>query len=143
MVRAAFLFAPDALSWPVDEEGQALFKLDRVARLNGFAGGPAHDATSDVEAVIFLCRLLMTRAPDLWSAFMRFSQKASVTDYVLAEPIFCLSDFYFGESHSWIVTALGRNPENNSEFFVYDLSVDPRVLPTCRTRILSNGSTYR
>ncbi|MBR0967005.1 exodeoxyribonuclease I [Bradyrhizobium diazoefficiens] len=128
MVRAAYLFAPGALKWPIDETGQPIFKLERMARLNGFTGGPAHEATNDVKAAIFLCRLLIARAPDLWSAFMQFSQKASVNDYALAEPIYCLSDFYAGASYSWIVTTLGPNPENNSELYVYDLSVEPESL---------------
>jgi exodeoxyribonuclease-1 len=128
MVRAASLFAPDALKLPVSDDGQLVFKLDRIAPLNGFTGGPAHDAVNDVEAAIFLCRVLMTRAPDLWSAFMRFSQKATVVDYVMAEPLFCLSDFYFGTSYSWIVTAIGPNPDNNSEHYVYDLAIEPESL---------------
>jgi exodeoxyribonuclease-1 len=128
MVRAASLFAPGALQVPIGDDGQPVFKLDRLAPLNGFAGGPAHDAVTDAEAAIFLCRLLMARAPDLWSAFMRFSQKATVVDYVMTEPVFCLSDFYFGTSYSWIVTVIGPNPDNTSEHYVYDLAIEPESL---------------
>ena len=92
---------------------------------NGFAHDQAHDAVADVEATIFLCRLLMERAPDLWSAFMRFSQKAAVIDHVLAEPVFCLSDFYFGAPYSWIVTVIGSKSDNPSEFYVYNLAIEP------------------
>jgi exodeoxyribonuclease-1 len=66
MVQAASLFAPDAIAFPADEYGQRIYKLDRVAPLNGFAHDHAHDALADVEATIFLCRLIMERAPDLW-----------------------------------------------------------------------------
>ena len=128
MVQAALLFVPDALNVPVGDDGQLVFKLDRIALLNGFTGGPAHDAVTDVQAAIFLCRRLMERAPDLWSAFMRFSQKATVVDHVTTEPLFCLSDFYFGASYSWIVTLLGANPDNSSEYYVYDLAIDPESL---------------
>jgi exodeoxyribonuclease I len=122
------LFAPEALAFPTGVEGELVFKLDQVAPLNGFAHDRAHDAIADVEAVIFLCRLLMDRAPEVWSAFMRFSQKAAVCDHVLAEPIFCLSDFYFGSPYSWLVTVIGSNPENSSEFYVYNLAIDPLSL---------------
>jgi exodeoxyribonuclease I len=125
IVQAASLFAPDALSFPAGNEGELVFKLDRVAPLNGFAHARAHDAIGDVEATIFLCRRLMESAPDLWSAFMRFSQKAAICDHVVAEPIFCLSDFYFGGPYSWLVTVIGSNPENSSEFYVYNLDIDP------------------
>jgi exodeoxyribonuclease-1 len=55
---------------PIGEDGHLLFKLDRVAPLNGFAHERAHDAVADVDATIFLCRILMEQAPELWSAFM-------------------------------------------------------------------------
>ncbi len=128
IVQAASLFAPDALNLPAGDEGELVFKLDRVAPLNGFAHDRAHDAIVDVEATIFLCRRVMEKASDLWSAFMRFSQKAAVCDHVVAEPVFCLSDFYFGIAYSWLVTVIGSNPENASEFYVYNLDIDPAGL---------------
>jgi exodeoxyribonuclease-1 len=130
MVQAASLFAPAALQFPVGDDGGIVFKLDQVAPLNGFPHERAHDACADVEATIFLCRLLMTRAPELWSTFMRFSQKAAVTDHILGESVFCLSDFYFGNPYSWIVTVLGANAENGSEFYAYNLDIDPQDLAT-------------
>jgi exodeoxyribonuclease-1 len=128
IVQAASLFAPGALRFPAGPDGQLLFKLDRVAPFNGFAHTQAHDAIADVEATIFLCRILMDSAPDLWSAFMRFSQKAAVVDHILAELAFCLSDFYFGNPYSWVVTVIGRNADISSEFYVYNLSIDPTAL---------------
>jgi exodeoxyribonuclease-1 len=128
MVQAASLFAPNALTFPVGEDGQFIFKLDQVAPLNGFAHNHAHDALADVEATIFLCRTIIERAPELWSAFMRFSQKAAVADHISSEPIFSLSDFYFGNPYSWLVSTIGSNAENNSEFYVYNLSIDPETL---------------
>jgi exodeoxyribonuclease I len=56
------------------------------------------------------------------SAFMRFSQKAAVCEHVAAEPIFCLADFYFGAPYFWLVTVIGTNPDNSSEFYVYKVS---------------------
>jgi exodeoxyribonuclease I len=128
IVQAASLFAPQALAFPTGHDGEIVFKLDRVAPLNGFAHDRAHDAIADVEATIFLCRRLIDKAPDLWSAFMRFSQKAAVCDHVVAEPIFCLSDFYFGGPYSWLVTVIGSHPDNSSEFYVYNLDIDPACL---------------
>lgn len=128
MVQAASLFAPGALTFPVGEDGQFVFKLDQLAPLNGFAHDRAHDALVDVEATIFLCRTLIEKAPELWSAFMRFSQKAAVADHISSEPIFSLSDFYFGNPYSWPVSTIGCHAENNSEFYVYNLSIDPETL---------------
>jgi exodeoxyribonuclease-1 len=128
MVQAASLFAPDALTFPMGDDGQFIFKLDQVAPLNGFAHEGAHDALADVEATIFLCRAITEKTPELWSAFMRFSQKAAVADHISSEPIFSLSDFYFGNPYSWLVSTIGSSAENRSEFYVYNLSIDPETL---------------
>ena len=128
MAQASSLFAPDALVFPADQKGQKIFKLDRVAPANGFEHDRAHDAMGDVEATIFLCRLLMDRAPDIWSTFMRFSTKAAVADYISEERLFCMSEFFYGRPNSLIVTAIGQNQQNTAEWYVYDLNNDPDSL---------------
>jgi len=130
MVQAVSLFAPGLLELPVGDKGHAVFKLDQVAPANGFDHSNAHDALADVEATIFLSRLIAERTPEIWSAFMRFSQKAAVIDYVSNEPIFCLADFYYGRPYSWLVTMLGVNATAGTEYFVYDLGVEPESLLT-------------
>ncbi|EJW10849.1 Exodeoxyribonuclease I [Rhodovulum sp. PH10] len=128
MAQAALTFAPQALTVPVGSDGKTDFKLDRLAPANGFRHANAHDALADVEATIFLCRLLMDRAPDVWSTFMRFSNKASVVDFVSGERIFCVADYFFGCPFSWFVTPIGANQVNPSEFYVYNLAIDPEEL---------------
>ena len=125
MVQAASLFAPNALALPMTDDGGTIFKLDRVAPANGFDHRHAHDALADVEATIFLCRRLKERAPKIWSSFMEFSNKASVSEYLASEPTFCFSEFYFAKPYSWIVIYIGSNPEVTTEHLVFDLSNDP------------------
>jgi len=84
----------------------------------------------DVQATIFLCQLLIEKAPDIWSSFMRFSTKAAVTDFITDERLFCWSDFFYGKPLSCIVTAIGQNKKNGAEWYIYDLSVDPNSLLT-------------
>ena len=124
-VQACSLFAPGLLNVPVNEKGDPVFKLDHLAPANGFDHANAHDALADVEATIFMCKLLSEQAPDVWSAFMRFSTKASVIDYINEERVFCLSDHYFNRPFAWLVTIIGQNPDITNEWFAYDLSVDP------------------
>jgi len=128
ILQACSIFAPKALSFPTGDNGQKVFKLDRIAPANGFTLGSAHDAMGDVEATLFLCRILMEKAPDVWSSFMRFSTKAGVVDYINEERVFCLSDFYYGKPYSYLVTTIGQNEENQAEWYVYDLNVNPDLL---------------
>ncbi|TAM79640.1 MAG: exodeoxyribonuclease I [Acidobacteria bacterium] len=128
IAQACSIFAPAALKFPTDEEGQKVFKLDRVAPANGFKHDRAHSAMGDVEATMFLCRLIIEKAPDIWSSFMRFSTKAAVANYITEERVFCVSDFFFGNPFSYIVTTIGQNKKNSVEWYIYDLSVDPKSL---------------
>lgn len=128
MAQACSIFAPAALTLPTDEDGQKVFKLDQVAPANGYKSGRAHDAIGDVDATLFICRLLRERAPDIWSSFMRFSAKAAVASYITEERLFCLSDFFFGQPYSWIVTTVGNNQNNQAEWYVYNLGVSPGSL---------------
>lgn len=137
MVQAVSLFAPDLFTLPIGDKGHPVFKLDRVAPANGFDHSMAHDALADVEATIFLSRLISERAPEIWSAFMQFSQKAAVVDYISNEPMFCLADFYYGRPYSWLVTMVGVNATVGTEYYVYDLGVAPESLLTLKDEQLA------
>ena len=129
-VQACSLAAKDILTFPLNEKGNITFKLDRLAPANGFNHDKAHDALADVEATIFLARLVKTRAPELWTKFLRFSTKSGVTDYITKEPVFCVSEFAFGKPLSTFVTTIGQNQINKAEWYAYDLSFDPHLV-TC------------
>ncbi|MGA2178040.1 MAG: exonuclease domain-containing protein [Verrucomicrobiota bacterium] len=128
IVQACSIYQPDALTFPTGADGSTIFKLDHIAPANGFNHDDAHDAMGDVQATIYLCRILVEKAPDIWSSFMRFSKKASVIDYINEEPVFCLNEFYFGRPFSFVVTKIGNNSENSAECYVFDLSVDPELM---------------
>ena len=126
IAQACSIYRPDALTFPTEVDGNKIFKLDHIAPANGFKHDEAHDAMGDVEATLYLCRILVEKAPEIWSSFMRFSKKASVMDYIDEEPVFCLNEFYFGRPYSFVVTKIGNNSENTAECYVFDLSIDPK-----------------
>ncbi len=128
IMKAINLFQPGVLSLPIDKSGRATFKLDMLAPINGYSQFAAHDAMGDVEATIHVCRILADRAEGHWSNFVRFSQKAAVLDFVEQEEFFSLTDIFFGNVYSWMVTNLGPNPDNSSQLFVFNLAVDPEEL---------------
>lgn len=128
MIQAVARFDPSALTIPINDKGRPVFKLDQLAPANGFDHSDAHDAMADVEATIHLCRLMTESVPELWSGFVRFSQKAAVTDFALEEDVFSLTDFFYTKPYSWMVTGIGSNPDNGAEILVFDLSEDPNEL---------------
>ena len=137
-VQAATLHVPNAIAVPLGSNSQHSFKLDQVAPENGYSHESAHDALDDVRATIHLARLLAEKAPGVWAAFMRFSNKAAVIDYLSEESIVALSDFYFGNPYSWHVTLIGENVANSSEQYVFNLGVDPDELEMLSDKALTS-----
>ena len=132
LAYAVDIHAPGRISIPTDDGGAPTFRLERIAAANGYDRYDAHEAMADVEATIFVARLMRDRAPEVWDTVDRASAKDAVMDYIDAYPSFTLSDNYFGRSYSWLVCFCGQNPEYDSEFAVFDLAHDPdeyRTLP--------------
>ena len=132
LAYAVDIHAPGRISIPTGDGGASTFRLERIAAANGYDRYDAHEAMADVEATIFVARLIRDRAPEVWDTVDRASAKDAVMDYVDAYPFFTLSDNYFGRSYSWLVCFCGQNPEYDSEFAVFDLAHDPdeyRTLP--------------
>ena len=125
VAHAVSVYAPDAIAVPTGDRGRQVFKLDRLAHANGYNHDDAHEAMADVEATIYMVRLIRNRAPDVWKAMDRATTKNAVKDYVATESRFSLTESYFGRTYSWLVTPCGRNPKDAGQLSVFDLSFDP------------------
>ena len=95
IVQAVNLFQPGILSVPADKKGRPTFKLDMLAPANGHNHVAAHDAMCDMEATIYMCRILADRAGGHWSNFVRFAQKAAVLDFVEQDEVFFSHRHFF------------------------------------------------
>ncbi|WJI38615.1 MULTISPECIES: hypothetical protein [Mesorhizobium] len=125
---AAHTFAPEGFNWPINEKGRTSFKLDRLAPANGFEHSNAHDALADVYATIHIARLIKDRAPVVWESAMAYRSKATATQYVELNSVFVATRLRFGLCSSFLVTAIGTNPDNSGEVFLLDLREDPAAL---------------
>lgn len=110
LVMAADAVSPAQLVVPVGEEGRRTFRLQHLAAANGVVHAHAHDAMSDVLATVELCRLVFQRSPELWQRFVRFSNKATVADFVDAEDGFVLTEFFGGRAYHAPVVCIGVDP---------------------------------
>jgi exodeoxyribonuclease I len=125
MIEAASVHAPGAVRIPRKPDKSADISLIAVARANGFEASDGSSESEDIEATIFLCRLLLDRAPDHVSACTRFSQKASVVAFIEEEPIILFTERLHGKSFTWHVTSLGNDDEKSWPTIVFNLAVDP------------------
>ena len=80
---------------------------------------------ADVEATIYMARLVQDRALDIWQAMDRASTKNAVKAYVTAQSMFSLTERYFGRTYSWLVAPCGQNPAYDGQLAVFDLYYDP------------------
>jgi len=111
LLMAANAVSPEQLVVPVGEEGQRTFRLHHMASANGVAHTHAHDAMSDVIATVELCRLVYQRSPELWQRFVRFSNKATVGDFVEVEDGFVLTEFFGGRAYHAPVVCIAVDPD--------------------------------
>lgn len=122
MQSVAFL-SPGTLSIPLDDRGKQTFKLDRLAPANGFAHERAHDALADVEATIHLSNIVRRAKPELWEAFLRFSEKQAVVNFVAEAPAFFILEHLFNRPYPFPVTCVGQSGDGRV-FYCLDLRAD-------------------
>jgi len=100
-----------ALRVPLKESGDASFRLQDLAVANGISVLKAHDALSDTQTALELCRLVKTISPDLWRRFVRFSNKASVADFVSSDEPFVLTEFFANQAYHTPVVFVANDPD--------------------------------
>ena len=125
MAHASHAYEPDCLVIPADEKGRQIFKLDKLAPVNGFLHNDAHEALADVLATIHLARCIRAKAPKVWEALNLTAKKSNVIQALNSEPMLALTERHNYRTSSWIVTSCGSNPKNSGQIAAFDLNHDP------------------
>ena len=96
-MRLAHALRPEGIVWPQREDGATSFKLEHLAQANGVREGDAHEALSDVRALIGLARKFKSAQPKLWDYALRLRDKryaAQLIDVVAMTPVLHVSQRY-------------------------------------------------
>ena len=132
VMRLAHALRPEGLAWPLREDGAASFKLEHLAIINGVREGDAHEALSDVRALIGIARKLRTAQPKLWDYALRLRDKrfaAQLLDVVAMTPVLHVSQRYpASRLCAAAVVPLARHPRIDSRVIVFDLDGEPDAL---------------
>ncbi|MFC7300118.1 exodeoxyribonuclease I [Cognatiluteimonas weifangensis] len=132
VMRLAHALRPDGIAWPRREDGATSFKLEHLAQANDVRDGDAHEALSDVRALIGLARKLRTSQPRLWDYALRLRDKryvAQLLDPVAMAPVLHVSQRYpAARLCAAAVVPLARHPQIDSRAIVFDLDSDPEAL---------------
>jgi exodeoxyribonuclease I len=124
LMRAATTLHPTVIHPGVEIDGRLSHRLGALAAANGIVQGRTHDAESDVDAMLGLCRLVREGAPGLWSTFLHFSSKAAVVDLVRDEEAFAYFDFFGSPRVMHFLTRVGVSPNDTNAHYCLDLECD-------------------
>ncbi|WP_319824428.1 exonuclease domain-containing protein [Thalassovita sp.] len=123
--QATAVLAPNTMAVPISAKGKPTLRLDTLAPANGFAHENAHDALADVEATIYMARLIHDRAPSVWHSLMPLVDKGAVTAVLTSGAPKGLVEYHMGVSSLRAVVGCGRHPKNPTMQAVFDLRRDP------------------
>lgn len=128
VVRMTRALRPDGIKWPVDHNGKAVNKLELIAKANELVHTKAHDALSDVEALIGVAKLIKTNHGKLFEYLLTMRDKKAVAKFINLEepqPFVYSSGRYeaeFEKTTAALPVAPGTKP---GAVLVYDLRYDP------------------
>ena len=127
VVRMTRALRPDGIQWPVDGEGKATNRLELITKENGIDHFKAHDALSDVEALIAVAKLIRDKQPQLYAYLLKLRDKNEIKKLINLDekqPFVYTSGRYDGDYHKTTV-AFPLTSGKNGNVVVYDLRIDP------------------
>lgn len=127
VVRMTRALRPEGIKWPVNAKGKATNRLEWLTSINELEHESAHDALSDVKAVIAVARMIRDKQPKLFEFLLSMRDKNKAAQLAhRGEPFLYTSGKY---SDKWekttAVGVLAEHPRRQG-VLVYDLRVNPK-----------------
>jgi exodeoxyribonuclease-1 len=126
VVRMTRALRPEGIVWPV-VDGKASNRLELLTNENGIDHLKAHDALSDVEALIAVTKLIKTKQPKLYEHLFAYKDKKMVQKLVNLEskqPFVYVSGRY-DAAYEKATVAFPLTTGKHGAVVVYDLRHDP------------------
>jgi len=125
LARASHLYYPGCIKTPISDKNNPVFKLDRLAPINGIKHKDAHSAIADVLATVAIAKLLSKNAPNVWRASLMTTNKDKALKLIKNELTFCTDFFYYGKSFPFVLTFVCEHPQWGYPM-CFDLKQDPK-----------------
>jgi len=131
LMRAVHDLKYEGFEWPINGEGNPLFKLVDLAKAQNVAHENAHDALYDVRATIGLARKVLETYPKLFEWYYRHRRRenlARLVDLSRRENMLVhTSQRYTRQGGcSTVITPLGLLEDDRHALVTYDLRFDPK-----------------
>ena len=126
VVRMTRALRPEGIEWPF-VDGKEVNRLELITKLNGIDHFKAHDALSDVEALIAVTKLVKDKQPQLYNYLLKIRDKKEVMKLVNLDnkqPFVYVSGRFSADFHKATVS-FPLTSGRNSNVVVYDLRYDP------------------
>jgi len=128
VIRMTRALRPEGVNWPNDKDNVSTNRLEILAKANNISHLKAHDAMSDVEALIALAKLLKEKQPKLFSYLLDMRDKNKVADFVLKNPKFVhVSGGYSIDNEKASIVTVIPNSQTKQGVMIYDLTKDPSI----------------
>lgn len=123
VVRFTRALRPEGINWPVTENGKPTNRLELLTKMNGISHESAHDALSDVTALIDVTRLIRSKQPKLFEYLFKMRDKKLVQKLVNLEDKqpFVYASGRYGTGHNFTTVAFPIAPARNGNILVFDL----------------------
>ncbi|MCB9820084.1 exodeoxyribonuclease I [Candidatus Nomurabacteria bacterium] len=127
VVRMTRALRPEGINWPVDKDGRATNRLELLSTENGLVHTKAHDALSDVEALIGVTKLIKCKQSQLFNYLFEMRDKKQVKQLVNLDnkQPFVYSSGRYDVKFEKTTVAFPLNSAPNGNVLVYDLRHDP------------------
>jgi len=127
LLRMTAALRPEGIHWPEREDGSPSFRLEDLARANGFSTENAHDALADVENTLGMARRVRQHQPRLWNWGLGLRARHAVEQLVEKREVLLHASSRFPASQACIapVLPLFRHPAIKSQWLVWNLREDP------------------
>ncbi len=106
IVRAAFAVNDKIMKTEINEKGNAIMKLESLARMNGIESGGAHNALFDANLTKLVLEKIYKEQNITWRSALMTGSREEVENFSRNELMFSLNEYFYGKSKLYLVTPL-------------------------------------
>jgi len=109
IARGAYAIDSSILKTEINKKGNAVMKLESLARNNGFESSGAHSAIFDAELTTKILGLIKKKQPQTWDAFLKTGSRSDTEIIIKKENIITLNEYFYGKSRLYLCAPLHPN----------------------------------
>lgn len=130
IVRAAFAVNNKIMNTELNEKGNAVMKLESLARMNGIESGGAHNALFDANLTKLVLEKIYKEQNIIWRSAMLTGSRDEVENFARNELMFSLNEYFYGKSKLYLVAPLYHEHMLHPIYKwvqAFDLRFDPEI----------------